>query len=241
MGILSGLLRLFDTRPETGEAGLYQKTCPEMVIYKVRGRSSETNRIRTEVIVRVLPFDAEAIYSDPAFTEIVSIQKVNPEPPTLSQIKYAEDLALHLPDGCGKRDASCLITRKLQDEDEDDKIFVHPSLAEFAATNGVFLSTYCGERRALDEVWRKLSDEKKLEFLVFCIHQSIKGKVFYNMDKDMNLPLYIKFAEVNSKNMKLLRSVANYRGSDLSLKRKPNKNRNAYTIAKNYLFENNAI
>lgn len=234
MGLFSSIFKKQDKK-ESRSCDLYRKTCPEMISYKIRGRAADTNRIRTEIAVRLKPFEPEDFKKEGTFTEIKTVELIQPEPPSIRQVGYAENLGIQLPDHCCKEDVSCLISRFAGETDRDNMIDVRPTLANYAARKGVFLSVYSGEMRALNLLWYSLSDEEKIIFFIFCIHQNLIGNKEYDVINSTYYPAYKEFANEVSNNIEFLRSIARYVGSDLSLNQKPNEKRNAYAIAREFL------
>ena len=214
---------------------LYKLTCPKMYIFKVRGRYPETKRLRTVKCFTLDPDDRDSIISQSGLYDIQSIEETSLDPATDAQISYATHLGIELSPDYSIRDLSCLITRAIRDEDRDDITPVDYNLAKMAAHRGIYLSQFSGEKNALDCLWASFSIDERLRFLIFCIHQNFLNKQDYDIEHSPYLDRYNKFAEENISNQQLLRSLSNYCGSDLSLYRNPNRQRNAYKIAVEYL------
>lgn len=214
---------------------LYKKTCPEMVRYKIRGRNNRTKRLCTVRTVALASDDQNVIIKTADLYDIQSCEVVLPDPATERQISYATDLGIVHPEQYSKDDMSCLITRATHEEDRDDTIPVDQSLAKMAAVHGIYLSVFSGEKRALNALWLQFTEEEKLRFLVFCIHQTHLKKTDYNLEYSPYRDLYERFVRDYRDDQRLLRSLSNYIGSDLSLHRELNKQRNAYKIVSEYL------
>lgn len=214
---------------------LYKKTCPEMVRYKIRGRNNRTKRLCTVRIVALASDDQSVIIKTADLYDVQSCEVVLPDPATERQISYATDLGIVHPERYSKDDMSCLITRATHEENRDDTIPVDQSLAKLAAVHGIYLSVFSGEKRALNALWLQFTEEEKLRFLAFCIHQTHLRKTDYNLEYSPYLDLYDRFVRDYHDDPRLLRSLSNYIGSDLSLHRELNKQRNAYKIASEYL------
>ena len=221
--------------PRLSKEELHKKTCPKMNVYKIRGRHPETKRLRTVRRVALEPIDQEALFASSGLYDIQSFEIEELEAPSERQISYAIGLGINLSDDYTKEDVSCLITRAVHEEDRDDMIPVDPSLARLAADYNIYLSEFSGEKRALDTLWYQLPKEEELIFFIFCIHQNLLGNHDYDFRNSPHLDLYGRFAEEYKDNESLRRSLRNYYGSDLSLNKKPNKQRNAYKIASEFL------
>ena len=144
---------------------------------------------------------------------------------------------INLSDDYTKEDISCLITRAVHEEDRDDMIPVDLSLAKMVADHNICLSVFSGEKRALNALWFQLSKEEQLRFFIFCIHQNRLKCHSYDLEHSPYLDYYDRFVKEYKDNESLRRSLSGYVGSDLSLNKKPNKQRNAYKIANEFLIK----
>lgn len=221
--------------PRMDSNDLYRKTCPKMQIYKIRGRSCETKRLRTIRKVALDSADRDKIISFSGLYDVQTFETIEKELPTEAQINYATDLGIALSDKYSKNDLSCLISRMTGDTDRDDMIPVELNLAKLAAEHNVYLSEFSGEKRALNCLWSQLSEDEKILFFIFCVHQNILNDCNYNLRHTPYLDLYECFVRDYRDDQQLLRSLSNYVGSDLSLHKEPNRQRNAYKIASEYL------
>lgn len=210
--------------------------CPQMYMYRVKGRFVPTKRVRTEIIVSMTPIAMDSDFSKFNMYEIKSIEVVNDETASIAQIEYADNLNIDIPDPAFKEDLSCLISKKTG---EDDYTVVNNSLASFAAERGIFLSRFCGEQKALDLIWRRISDQEKMMFFISTIHMSLLNRQTYGYADSTFRNVYIGFVERYSKSTTFLKSISHYNGSDLSLNKRQNTKRNAYVIAKAFLEECN--
>ena len=111
------------------------------------------------------------------------------------------------------------------------------SLAKMVAEHNICLSIFSGEKRALNALWFQLSKEEQLKFFIFCIHQNRLKCHSYDLEHSPYLDYYDRFVEEYKDNESLRRSLSGYVGSDLSLNKKPNKQRNAYKIANAFLIK----
>lgn len=214
---------------------LYKKTCPEMIRYKIRGRNNQTQRLCTVKMVALASDDQNAVIAATNLYDVQSCEVILPDPATERQINYAADLGIINPEQYSKDDMSCLITRATHEEDRDDMTPVDQSLAKMAAQYGIYLSVFSGEKRALDCLWLKFTEEEKIRFLIFCIHQNLLRKQTYDLEQSSFIDLYDRFVKDYHNDQRLLRSLSNYIGSDLSLHKELNKQRNAYKIVSEYL------
>lgn len=214
---------------------LYKKTCPEMVRYKIRGRNNRTKRLCTIRLVAMASDAQDSVIETTDLYNVQSCEVLLPDPATERQVSYATDLGIIHPEQYSKDDMSCLITRATHDEERDDMIPVDQSLAKLIAEHGIYLSVFCGEKRALNSLWIQFTEEEKLRFLIFCIHQTYLKKTDYNLEQSPYLDLYDRFVRDYRDDQQLHRSLSNYIGSDLSLHKELNKQRNAYKIVSKYL------
>lgn len=243
---LAGLARFFNLQEERpgnkNKLGdkLLLKTCPEMVEYTVRGRSVITHRIRTEERVSLAsdPYDPS---SDSAFSEIISCEKCF-YPATEAQLNYLRVLNVDFPPGLSLRDASCLISRALGEIEPDELIPVSKELAEIAAAKGIYLSKYCLDGLALNEIWYRMANSEKVEFFIFCLYQNLVGNKDYKLEESKTLPLFEEFREKYENDETFLRYIAVYCGSELSVfKPFVNHNRGAYKVAYSFLKERGVV
>ena len=219
---------------------LFLVTCPEMVVYKVKGRSVATRHIRTEERVSLVsePYEPS---SDPTFSEVVSCEKFIP-PATEAQLNYLRVLNVDFPPGLSLRDASCLISRAKGEIEDNEFIPVSLELAKIAAKKGVYLSKFCIDEWALAAVWNKMNNSEKTEFFVFCLYQNLKGEKDYKLDESKALPLFEEFREKYENDETFLRYITVYYGSELSVfKPFVNRNRGAYKVAYSFLKERGAV
>lgn len=228
---------IMDESPNLDCIDLQKKTCPEMNIYKIRGRHPETKRLRTVRRVALEPADQEAVIASSGLYDIQFCEIEEQELPSERQINYAIDLGINLSDDYTKEDISCLITRAVHEEDRDDMIPVDLSLAKMVAEHNICLSIFSGEKRALNALWFQLSKEEQLKFFIFCIHQNRLKCHSYDLEHSPYLDYYDRFVEEYKDNESLRRSLSGYVGSDLSLNKKPNKQRNAYKIVNEFLIK----
>lgn len=243
---LTGLARFFNLQEERpgnkNKLGdkLLLKTCPEMVEYTVRGRSVITHRIRTEERVSLAsdPYDPS---SDSAFSEIISCEKCF-YPATEAQLNYLRVLNVDFPPGLSLRDASCLISRALGEIEPDELISVSKELAEIAAAKGIYLSKYCLDGLALNEIWYRMANSEKVEFFIFCLYQNLVGNKDYKLEESKTLPLFEEFREKYENDETFLRYITVYYGSELSVfKPFVNRNRGAYKVAYSFLKERGVV
>lgn len=243
---LTGLARFFNLQEECpgnkNKLGdkLLLKTCPEMVEYSVKGRSAITRRIRAEERVSLAsdPYDPS---SDSAFSEIVSCEKCF-YPATEAQLNYLRVLNVDFPPGLSLRDASCLISRALGEIEPDELIPVSKELAEIAAAKGIYLSKYCLDGLALNEIWYRMANSEKVEFFIFCLYQNLVGNKDYKLGESKTLPLFEEFREKYENDETFLRYITVYCGSELSVfKPFVNHNRGAYKVAYSFLKERGAV
>lgn len=223
-------------KPEIPSAKvLYKKTCPEMVRYKIRGRNKDTKRLCTVRKVALASADQDSVIAATGLYDVQSCEVIPPDPATERQISYAADLGIVRPEQYSKDELSCLITRAKNDTDRDDMVPVDTSLARMAVDRDIYLSVFSGEKGALDSLWRQFTEDEKMRFLIFCIDQNLSGKQDYDLQHSPHLDLYDHFANEYRTDEPLHRSLTRYTGSDLSLQKTPNTNRNAYRIVRDYL------
>ena len=223
-------------KPEIPSAKvLYKKTCPEMVRYKIRGRNKDTKRLCTVRKIALASADQNSVIAATGLYDVQSCEVIPPEPATERQISYAADLGIVHPEQYSKDEISCLITRAKNDTDRDDMTSVDVSLARMAADRDIYLSVFSGEKGVLDSLWRQFTEEEKMQFLIFCIHQNLLGKRDYDLAHSPFLDLYDRFVNEYRADEQMHRSLMRYTGSDLSLQKAPNVNRNAYRIVRDYL------
>lgn len=219
---------------------LFRITCPEMVVYKVKGRSVATHRIRTEERVSLIsePYEPS---SDPAFSEVLSCEKYIP-PATEAQLDYLKVLHVDFPPGLSLRDASCLISRAKGEIEDNEFIPVSLELAEIAAVKGIYLSKYCLDGLALNEIWYRMANSEKVEFFIFCLYQNLVGNKDYKLEESKALPLFEEFREKYENDETFLRYITVYCGSELSVfKPFVNHNRGAYKVAYSFLRERGVV
>jgi hypothetical protein len=216
---------------------IYVKTCPEMHVYKIRGRSPETKRLRTVRRVHLSSSSREEVIASCGLYDVQEIEILEQEPPTESQIRYAVSLGIALSDEYSKEDLSCLITRVINEEDRDDTTPVDYNLAKLAADHNIYLSAYSGEKRALDSLWLQFAEDERLLFFIFCTHQKYLKKRDYDLYHSPYISVYKKFVEDYRSDEQFQRSLSRYIGSDLSVYKAPNMRRNACKIATEYLLK----
>lgn len=231
---------VFDDVKKIPDDKLFLVTCPEMVAYKVKGKSAVTHRIRTEERVSLAsdPYDPS---SDHAFSEVMSCEKFI-FPATEAQLNYLRILQVDFPPGLSLRDASCLISRARGEIKDDEFMPVSLELAEIAAKKGVYLSKFCIEEWALAAVWDKMNNSERVEFFIFCLYQNLAGNKDYKLEESKALPLFEEFMKKYEYDETFLRYLKAYCGSELSVfKPFVNRNRGAYKVAYSFLKERGAV
>ncbi len=96
--------------------------------------------------------------------------QIDTKPAAKRQIDYAAALGIKLPEEATVSDASALIERALDDDEEASE-----SLLEYAAMSDILCSSYVGNKYLHNLIFDNLEGEKKAAFFCFCVYKFYCG------------------------------------------------------------------
>lgn len=178
--------------------------------YEITGINKETNRKKKIIVYAKTKEIAETKVLElgllpPYKTEVIF------DEPTDRQIEYAKALGISIPENASFEDVSCLISRKVDDDNNDP----NPGLLEFADNRDMISSKYHGKKSLYNLVFNNLTGTDKIAFFVFCIYRYFSDDRHANLDTHPYKEIFYQFADSVATDNSFLKSLNRYSGSDL--------------------------
>lgn len=192
-------------------------------IYNVTGTDKDgTRKLRVRTGMNEQQAIKAAEYAGLHAPFHVSIAKY--EPATERQLSYLTNLGVTIPDYITKKDASCMISRVV----DNDLKAPDPELIDLATGLCTEFSAFIGSWGLYESIIRQASYKDRAALYAYGIHQHIKKSPFGNMLKDPGVSHYYDFADYISNDPSLLKSL---RGRDPSDFKSPHKGTKIYKAA----------
>lgn len=164
--------------------------------YKVKGKNPETNRLKTCIVVAKegTPNNEIALKSgfNEPFTVILDSESFEERHPSEKQINYAKELDFHFPANCTCADASCLISRRIDNLTDN---WIPYELYKFISENGFKVSPYESLFGGVCVALNCLDGADCLAFfsyLIYCVTHNLN---IGNMYESIHKAVFYKFAE----------------------------------------------
>ena len=179
--------------------------------YTTKAKFISTNRIRTTILDAFDEAHVNEILESRGFeVPALTIEKVDHEMPSSSQIDYAKSLEVNIPFGATKIDVSALISMRL----EMDSV-PNPGLYAFADNRKIFMSKFIGKKALYDKVYFSLSGRDKMAFFIYCIYRSLSEDRRANLDEHPYRNEIYRIADEMCDQVKLFKSASKYEGREL--------------------------
>lgn len=178
----------------------------EMNIYEVFGVNPKTNRKKTKQVV-VVGEDEEKAKQKSGLIDIISVECLEPEPPSNAQIEYGRDLGIAYNDCYNKQDYTALISVATA---EEVYVPIDKDAAEFAADHNIYLSQYDSMTKLYRRYYYDLSTPSAIAFFAFTVYQSLKGFTCYDYTKHPQIDLFEQFSKEYTDNPEFMRSFSRY-------------------------------
>lgn len=153
-----------------------------------------------------------------------NVKIVEHDPITEKQFSYLTNLGVTIPDFVTKDDASCMISRVV----DDDLVAPSAELIELANSLGTEFSAFIGSCGLHNAIIHQASNRDRAALYAYGIHQYLKKSSFGNMLKDPNISRYYDFADYIYNDPSLLKSLC---GRDPSDFKSPHKGTKIYKAA----------
>lgn len=178
--------------------------------YKVKATFSETNE-KKEFFFNAKS-DAEIIelLKNSGFIEPFVIKEVNLGKPTPKQIEYASSLNIQIPLEATKVDLSALISKKTDNDDNPND-----DLLEYATEKGLTFSRYIGTKALYELIFDSMTLNDKVAFFIFSVYKQLSDDSSSNLNKHKHKNLIYVYANELQTQEKIIKSICNYRGSEL--------------------------
>jgi len=134
-----------------------------MALYTVRGIKPSTGRQNTIGLHAKSEVDAKRLSG---FTEPISADLNFPERRTSRQLEFAKELKLFIPPNASVDDASALISRALDEDDESPDL----ELVLFADEMDLQFSRYIGKNALIARVFYKLNQRAQYAFYCYLVY-----------------------------------------------------------------------
>lgn len=192
-------------------------------IYNVTGTDEEgKRRLRVRTGMNEQQAIKRAEYARLHAPFHVSIAKY--EPATERQLSYLTNLGVTIPDFITKEDASCMISRVI----DDDLKAPDCELIDLATGLGTEFSAFIGAWGLYESIIRQASIKDRAALYAYGIHQQLKKSPFGNMLRDPDISRFYAFADHISDDPSLLKSL---NGRDPSDFKSPHKGTKIYKAA----------
>lgn len=174
-------------------------------IYKIKGKHSETKRVRTLKLNAFSEDDAIQQALASGLESCTSIEIVPFDKPTQNQLDYARDLGIQKPEGFSKEDVSALISKKVDEDDDCER-----GLMEFATTHNIYVSKYIGTTALYGQIFSSLSITDRIAFFIYAIYRDITGDVHSNLDTHPARTKFYQFASTMENDNQYIKSLERY-------------------------------
>lgn len=134
----------------------------------------------------------------------------NSEKPTEKQLEYANKLKIVLPVDVTKMDVSALISKHT-----DNDYNVNDEILQYAFEHGLVVSKYIGIKALYNLIFERVSLVDKIAFFIFSVYRQLTQDPAYNLNNHIHKELIYAFAKEILLQEKIVKSICNYRGSDL--------------------------
>lgn len=132
------------------------------------------------------------------------------DPPTERQLSYLKNLGVVIPDFITKDDASCMISRVV----DNDMKNPNPKIVELALALNTNFSAFIGARELFFSIIAQASDRDRAALYAYGVHQNIKRTDWTNMMNDPDLDKFYSFADFINTDSSLLKSLKGREPSD---------------------------
>lgn len=136
-----------------------------------------------------------------------SVDELPPFPPSEAQLQYAAKLGVIIPEGATIDDASAIISKAV-----DDDIAPSKDLVDFANHHGLKYSSYIGEQRLYDELFKDLGYIERISFFAFSVYRWLTGEKRNNLEIHPERQKFYDFAEQIKANQRIVDSILRYEG-----------------------------
>lgn len=174
-------------------------------IYKVKGKHSETKRVRTLKFNAFNEDDAIQQALASGIESCTSIEIIPFDEPTESQLNYARDLGIQIPNGASKYDVSALISRKVDGDEEYDQ-----DLLEFATNHRIYVSKYTTLSDLYGITFQKLPIVDRIAFFAFLIYRDITKDSHSNLDTHPARNKFYSLAILKENDDRFIKSLERY-------------------------------
>jgi hypothetical protein len=184
-----------------------------MPSFEIIGKGKDTGRTRKRIYSAASESKAREL-AEKDGTLVEQVVELPPEPPTESQLAYARDLGLPIPQNATKADVSDLISVKV-DRDKPST----PRHRAFAELFGLEATPYVGKRALFNRIQATLCEpgrEKELlSWFTYRVYRELTGAKDDLPVQGPNDPLIIKIAESFVRNEQVINSIRRYKGGEL--------------------------
>ncbi len=138
------------------------------------------------------------------------LNKIDEKPASHMEKSYAKKLGVTLPEHATRSDATALIARELDNDEQASS-----SLLEYARRKGMLCSEYIGNKALHNQLFDNLSERDQIIFFCFCVYK------FYWEDKNEDLEnhpkkeLFEGFGEQFERDGYFKASMEEYLGEEL--------------------------
>lgn len=179
------------------------------VMYRIKGKHSETKRVRTLKIFAWNEDDAKKQALESGLESCASIEIIPFEEPTQNQLDYARDLGIRLPTDATKDDVSALIDRKINEDEE-----YNHGLLEFATNRRVYVSKYTTSSDLYGFIFHKLPLVDRIAFFSYAIYRDITRDEHSNLDTHPSKQKFYDFAVSKEHDEQFIKSFNRYRSGN---------------------------
>lgn len=212
----------------------------------VRGKWSDTNRVRKELLIAWDKDEAIDIAKKKGMIDGFEVTE-DWASPTERQLDYAKSLGIKVQDDMSVEDVSALISRKVDSDNQDPQ----PGLIEFAREHRLVFSDYIGKKALYSLVFRELGDMDRVAFFAFSIYRFISDDRAANLNQHTYNKLLYEFASKYVNDKKFMSSMNRYDGENIRFFGKLRVENSEYTggstrtqafrDAKKFLLDNSLI
>lgn len=147
--------------------------------------------------------------------------------PTDRQLEYLKDLGVFIPEGITNIDASCMLSR-VEDDEEDPS----PELVDLATGLKLGFSAFVGNESLFCVIVHTGNDRDRAALYAYAVSQSMKGRSFGNMLEDPDCSKFYAFADQVLVEPSLMRSLLDRPTDDF---KKPHRGTAIYKAAATFL------
>lgn len=205
--------------------------------YKVVGKNPDTGRRKTRQIVRSANMGKEDIGKASGLLPPYEVERIEDEPPTEAQTKYAQKLEITFPSDASIRDASIFLTRAENFEELHQYGTAEWLLEIYINKYGIYIPKYANAIEAHRVFFCEMDKRERLEYFAMRVYNEYKGtKYLFPFEAEKSeQKIFENFAQKYIEDKKFMESFSRYAADDLPLGRKVSKQLKAYEIVRGYL------